>query len=78
MSVTRRSPWGRPPGPGQPSRQMVAVTAVVVVAAVLGVLSAISGRAAVGVGVAIGAVPVLLALVQAMGGRDGGPGGAAS
>lgn len=51
--------------------------AVVVTAIVLGVLSALSGRVAVGVGVTIAAVPVLLALLQAAGGDHGGLGAAA-
>lgn len=78
MSVTMWSPRGRPPRLGRTGRRVVAVAVVVVVAAFLGVLSAVSGRVAAGVGVAVAAVPVLLALVQTVGGRDDdGAGGAA-
>ncbi|WP_171905284.1 hypothetical protein [Cellulosimicrobium cellulans] len=47
---------------------------MVVAAIVLGVLSALSGRVAVGVGVTITAVPALLALLQAARENHGGPG----
>jgi hypothetical protein len=64
MRVTRTSALGRPPGRRPPGKRAIALLAAVG-AALLGVLAASSGRAAVGVGVAAAAVPVLLTLLQA-------------
>lgn len=75
MSVIRSAPRGRPPGLDVRGGRAVVVAIVIVTASILGVLSAVSGRVAVGVGVAIAAVPVLLGLWQTLSGHQGGSDG---
>ncbi len=68
MRVTRTSALGRPPGRRPPGKTVAALAAAGAV--LLGVLAASSGRVAVGVGVAAGALPVLLTLLRAWWGED--------
>jgi hypothetical protein len=69
MRVTRTSALGRPPGRRPPGKRTVAALAAAG-AVLLGVLAASSGRVAVGVGVAAGALPVLLTLLRSWWGED--------